>query len=88
VAIKPSPSRRQFFQAQTRANQLIRKFVGTHPRLSYIDVVPAMLDASGEPRTELFLEDRLHMNSQGYELWRRTIEDFLTHPKRKPAHQH
>jgi hypothetical protein len=43
----------------------------------YIDVFTPMLTKDGKPRPELFVEDRLHMNRQGYELWKSIIGPFL-----------
>ncbi|MBC7682348.1 MAG: GDSL family lipase, partial [Ferruginibacter sp.] len=31
------------------------------------------LDAEGQPRPELFLPDRLHLNDAGYRLWKSII---------------
>ena len=39
-------------------------------KLAYVDVFTPMLDAAGQPRRELFLEDGLHMNASGYAIWR------------------
>jgi hypothetical protein len=39
------------------------------PRLSFVNVFNAMVDASGAPRTELFGPDKLHMTREGYKLW-------------------
>lgn len=36
-----------------------------------------MLDAAGQPRDELFIDDRLHMNAAGYALWRGIIAPYL-----------
>jgi lysophospholipase L1-like esterase len=36
-----------------------------------------MLDADGRPREEIFLDDRLHMNARGYEIWRVAIRPHL-----------
>jgi lysophospholipase L1-like esterase len=36
-----------------------------------------MLDASGQPRPELYLEDGLHMTPAGYAIWRDLIAPAL-----------
>jgi len=36
-----------------------------------------MLDAEGKPRKELFVEDMLHMNKSGYEIWQKALEPVL-----------
>ena len=35
------------------------------------------LGADGQPRAELFLGDRLHMNRAGYALWREIVAPYL-----------
>ena len=77
VSIKPSPSRTQFLPVMQEANAKIRAYAATRPHLVYIDVASKMLDASGQPRAELFTEDNLHMNRKGYDLWRSIIAPYL-----------
>lgn len=77
ISIKPSPSRAKLLPVMTEANAKIRAYDAAHPHLVYIDVASKMLDASGQPRAELFIEDRLHMNRAGYDLWRGIIAPFL-----------
>jgi lysophospholipase L1-like esterase len=36
-----------------------------------------MLDTSGKPRRELFRADRLHLNSDGYALWKGIIAPYV-----------
>jgi lysophospholipase L1-like esterase len=36
-----------------------------------------MLNEKGLPRPELFLEDRLHMNAEGYRIWQKNIQPYL-----------
>jgi lysophospholipase L1-like esterase len=36
-----------------------------------------MLTASGVPRPELFLADKLHMNEEGYRIWQKAIRPVL-----------
>ena len=77
ISIKPSPSRWHLADKQRAANQLIRALCEKEGRLGYIDVFTPMLGAGGEPRPELFVEDKLHLNAKGYELWRSVIEPYL-----------
>jgi lysophospholipase L1-like esterase len=46
-------------------------------KLQYVDVFTPMLDASGQVRRELFVEDGLHMNARGYSIWRGLIQPVL-----------
>lgn len=77
ISNKPSPSRVRLLEAQRQANALIKAEAG-RLHVDYIDVFTSMLDANGQPRAELFAEDRLHMNRVGYELWRDKIAPYLS----------
>ena len=77
LSIKPSPSRAKLLPVMNEANAKIRAYAAAHPHLIYIDVASKMLDASGQPGAELFIEDRLHMNRAGYDLWRGIIAPYL-----------
>lgn len=77
ISNKPSPLRAGLLEAQRQANTLIKAEAG-RLQVDYIDVFTSMLDANGQPRAELFVEDRLHMNRAGYELWRQKVAPYLT----------
>lgn len=77
VSIKPSPLRRAILPQVVQANALIRDYIKTVQGVDYLDVSTPMLDASGEPREELFLADRLHMNRTGYAIWIKVIGPWL-----------
>jgi lysophospholipase L1-like esterase len=77
IAIKPSPARADQLPRQRAANALVRSEAARLRGVDFIDVATPMLDASGQPRPELFVEDRLHMNAAGYALWRRVVAPYL-----------
>jgi len=73
VSIKPSIARWALTDSIRAANRLIQDYVGKDKTLQYIDVFTPMLDASGQLRRELYVEDGLHMNASGYAIWRKLI---------------
>ena len=73
ISIKPSPARASLLQHMKDANAQIKAYTSRDERLVYIDVFSPMLDAHGNPRTELFGPDELHMNEEGYRLWKSVI---------------
>ena len=77
ISIKPSPSRWHLVEQVKSANKLIRDFTKSDRRLEFIDVFNPMLDKQGQVRGELFGPDALHLNRQGYELWRDVIKPHL-----------
>lgn len=70
VSIKPSPSRRAFIDRVREANRRIRMEIARDSLSTFVDVFTPMLDATGQPRPDLFVGDSLHMNRAGYLLWR------------------
>lgn len=77
ISLKPSPSRIALIEQFRATNALIKAYIETDPRLRYIDVFTPMLNEQGQPREELFLGDRLHMNAQGYALWTELVRPVL-----------
>jgi lysophospholipase L1-like esterase len=73
ISIKPSPSRIRLLPKIRETNTLIEDYADDADEVDYIDVFTPMLDASGQPRAELFRDDALHLNAQGYALWKRII---------------
>lgn len=77
LSIKPSPLRATLMPAVQRTNALIADYSASRPLLSYVDVYTRMLGTDGRPRAELFSKDALHLNAEGYALWKSVIEERL-----------
>ena len=77
LAIKPSPSRWKLAQKGRAANALIESYAERTPRVHYVDIWTPMLNDEGKPRPELFVEDMLHMNREGYDVWVKALESHL-----------
>ena len=68
IAIKPSRLRWKQFEAQTKANNMVKEFCAKDERLGYIDVVPLLLGKDGRSRSDLLRLDGLHLSAKGYEI--------------------
>jgi lysophospholipase L1-like esterase len=77
ISIKPSLLRWKNWEKFRKTNELIAAYIQTQPRVQFIDVASAMLDAQGKPRRELFRSDGLHLNAKGYELWTAIVKPIL-----------
>ena len=77
ISIKPSPSRAKFQQTIIESNNLIKKYLRGQPKTAFINVYDLMLDNKKQMRPELYVEDQLHMNEKGYEIWTKAIEPYL-----------
>jgi lysophospholipase L1-like esterase len=77
ISIKPSPSREKYQSKAIEANRLIREYLKADENITFIDVFSLMLTPEGKLRPELFIGDMLHMNGQGYKIWRTAVEPYL-----------
>ena len=77
VSMKPSASRAKFMPRYVIANKAIADFLHKKRKAVFIDVYPAMLDADGNPIGDIFVEDHLHMNAKGYQIWQKIIAPYL-----------
>lgn len=77
VSIKPSPSRRHLWPKVEVANQLIKNYLTAKKKTAFIDVYYPMFNKDGTVMSEIFLEDSLHMNAQGYKIWQKIITPYL-----------
>ena len=77
VSIKPSVAREKLLDATRAANAMLREDAARDAHLAYVDLFTPMLGRDGRPRAALFGGDGLHMNSEGYALWRRTLKPLL-----------
>lgn len=77
VSLKPSPSRWNLADNYRTTNDLIKAEIATDKRAKFIDVWSPMLGANNEPKPEIFLEDKLHMNEKGYAIWHGVLAKYL-----------
>ena len=77
VSMKPSPSRVLLLPKYQEANKLIAAFLKKDKMAAYADVYSKMVHADGSPMEHIFLKDRLHMNADGYAIWKEVLERFL-----------
>jgi lysophospholipase L1-like esterase len=68
LSIHPAPSRWAQAEKQKEANRLIKETVASGKNLDYIDLWEQFLGTDGKPREDLFVEDRLHNNAEGYKI--------------------
>lgn len=77
VSAKPSPSRIPHLAKFREFNAAVAAECARDPLCTFVDVFSAMVDETGQPRGELFLADRLHMNAAGYVIWRDLLTPLL-----------
>jgi lysophospholipase L1-like esterase len=77
IAIKPSLSRWKLIEKIRQANGEIQKLTEQDPLAEFVDVDTPMLGEDGRPRKELFKDDGLHLNEEGYRLWTKLVKERL-----------
>lgn len=80
IAIKPSLARWELYDKMRDANERIRAICEENERLTFIDIAAPMLGDDGWPRKELFADDGLHLNEEGYRLWTEIVTPHLKAP--------
>ncbi|MEX2592639.1 MAG: SGNH/GDSL hydrolase family protein [Anditalea sp.] len=77
ISAKPSISRWHLRDKYLDLNQHFEEYSQSHENVDYVDVWTTMLDEEGKPKADIFLEDNLHMNKAGYDLWAEVIGKYM-----------
>jgi lysophospholipase L1-like esterase len=77
ISLKPTPSRWKMRDRMIAVNQEVKKYLKKKKHTTFINVWDSMLNASGNPMEDIFIEDKLHMNAKGYSIWQQLIEPHL-----------
>lgn len=76
IAAKPSIARWELKRDYKRLNRKFKKMSRKDADISYVDVWKPMLDRR-KVKQDIFIEDGLHMNAKGYEIWYNAMKPFL-----------
>ncbi|MFZ0502961.1 MAG: hypothetical protein WAM44_04565, partial [Chthoniobacterales bacterium] len=60
-----------------RYNALVREFISQQPGCDFIDLYSDLLGPDKKPLIKLFRNDQLHLSTDGYQILRRDIAQFL-----------
>lgn len=74
IAVTPTRSRFQAWDDIQQLNTALDKYCQSQDYLHFIDTADQFLDSSGEPIDKYFVEDQLHLNREGYQVWSRIIK--------------
>ncbi len=77
MAVKPSLARWDLWPIMDDVNQQVVDWARVDSRVHYVDIVTPMLLADGTPDPRLFIEDGLHLNKEGYDLWSSVLRSVL-----------
>jgi lysophospholipase L1-like esterase len=74
---KPSIARVHLKNQYISFNKKLKKYCHKQNNIEIADVWNPMLDNKGNVFKDVFLEDGLHMNKKGYDIWGKVIGEFL-----------
>ena len=77
VEITPSQSRWKQWPQIKQTNAMLKDFCEKGKNLVFVQTAKSYLNEKGEPNNELFRDDHLHLNHQGYLVWGKLIKDKL-----------
>jgi lysophospholipase L1-like esterase len=77
VEITPTPKRWAVWDKIQQVNAQLKAACQRGEQLHFISTADKYLDAQGQPMPELFIDDKLHQNRDGYARWSKLIADAL-----------
>ena len=77
ISPKPSIARWHLAPKYNRLNRKFSRYCNKNSNLEFANVWNVMLDKDGMVFQDIFLEDGLHMNKKGYDLWAGLLREYL-----------
>lgn len=77
ISITPTPLRWRVWTETQKANLLIKNYCENSSNLFFINTESEFLTDSNQPKPELFRNDKLHLNDDGYKVWKKVIKGEL-----------
>lgn len=77
LAVKPSPKRMTVWPDALVFNRRLAALCAEMEGYTFVDVATPLLDRGGEPELSLFVEDGIHLNDDGYDLWAEAVRSVV-----------
>ncbi|QGY44035.1 G-D-S-L family lipolytic protein [Maribellus comscasis] len=77
ISPKPSIARENLKKEYMKLNTRLKKFCDRKKNLDFADVWYPAMDENGDVFQDIFIEDGLHMNKKGYDIWGKVISPYL-----------
>jgi len=77
ISLSPSIARWKQADKEKAVNEMVAGYIKGKPRLKHIETYSLPLGPDGQPRPELFVEDKLHFSPAGYVLLAEKVRPFL-----------
>lgn len=76
VSLKPAISRWSMKDRMFQTNRLISSYLYKKKNAVFVNIWDKMLE-NGEPKKDIFKEDKLHMNEKGYAIWVEEMKELV-----------
>jgi lysophospholipase L1-like esterase len=77
IAAKPSVARWELKDRYIEFNPKLKTWTAAKKNVLFVDVWTPMLDANGAVQKDLFIDDGLHMNKKGYDIWAKEVGKYM-----------
>ncbi|MCZ8134345.1 MAG: GDSL-type esterase/lipase family protein [Algoriphagus sp.] len=77
IGAKPSPSRWEKKANYQIFNQKLSEYCLAKENVEFVDTWKALTHPDGSPRPELYIQDQLHLNQDGYMLWAEIFKKYF-----------
>jgi len=77
ISPKPSIARVNLKSKYEKLNKRLKRYCDKNENLEFADVWHPMLDENGNVFQGIFIEDGLHMNKKGYDIWGKVLLPYL-----------
>jgi lysophospholipase L1-like esterase len=77
IGLSPTVKRLVQVDEGNKINDLIAAWAKEQTGITYIDTRTMTLDSAGKVRSDLFVEDMLHFNAEGYKLLAAALKPYV-----------
>ncbi|MEK6479516.1 GDSL-type esterase/lipase family protein [Catalinimonas sp. 4WD22] len=77
ISPKPSVARWELKEQYEELNALLKDYAAEQENTEFADVWNPALDENGKVFTDIFVEDNLHMNEKGYQIWHEVLAPYV-----------
>lgn len=77
LSVKPSVLREESWPVALKLNERYKALAEGDALVTYIDVATPFLKSDGTVMTDIFVEDNLHLNDKGYDIWAASVREVL-----------
>ncbi len=80
IAISPAPARWNLWQDAKEVNHRIKEYAKQHHQVVFIETDFYFLNENKKPVISLFAKDGIHLNNDGYAIWKKLVSATIIKP--------